>query len=142
MGVEVIGLAVLPAQLVRCRRSLAARGRSLFVFLFYSYTVSILYLYKYKKGTIMKIDYSKVSLQKVKNPRFQTQPLPDKDYYDLKVIAELLNKPVSQVIGNAINTYLYRNSENHTERLQFKAAQEGKTMEEIYQELASGEVDE
>lgn len=90
----------------------------------------------------MKIDYSKVPLPKVKNPRFQTPPLPDKDYYDLKVIAKLLNKPVSQVISAAINTYLYRNAENHTERLQFKAAQEGKTMEEIYQELASGEIDE
>ena len=90
----------------------------------------------------MKIDYGKVLLPKVKNPRYQTAPLPDKDCYDLKVIAKLLNKPVSQVIGNAINTYLYRNAENHTERLQFKAAQEGKTMEEVYQELASGEVDD
>lgn len=90
----------------------------------------------------MKIDYSKVPLPKVKNPRFQTAPLPDKDYYDLKVIAKLLNKPVSQVITTAINTYLYRNAENHTERLQFKAAQDGKSAEEVYQELAVDEVEE
>lgn len=97
---------------------------------------------KQKIGTVMRIDYTKVPLPKVKSPRFQTLPLPEKDYYDLKVIAKLLNKPVSQVIGNAINTYLYRNVENHTERLQFKAAQEGKSVEEVYKELAVGEVDE
>jgi len=108
----------------------------------FSFLTDILYLEYTCLGTNMRIDYGKVSLSKVKNPRFQTPQLPDKDYYDLKVIAELLNKPVSQVISNAINTYLYRNAENHTERLQFRAAQEGKTMEEMYQELASGEVDE
>jgi hypothetical protein len=90
----------------------------------------------------MEIDYSKVSLPKVKNPRFQTPPLPDKDYYDLKVVAKLLNKPVSQVISTAISDYLEQNGDNHTDRIQFRAAQEEKTVEEMYQDLATGDVDE
>lgn len=101
----------------------------------------ILYLSYICLGT-MKISYSKIRLAKLRNPRFQTPPLSDKDYYDLKVVAKLLNKPVSQVIQTAINTYLYRNEEHHTQRLEFKAAQEEKSVEEIYQELANGEVEE
>lgn len=89
----------------------------------------------------MRIDYTQTPLPKIKNPRYQTQPLPDKDHYDLKVVAKLLNKPVSQVIGNAISIYLDRNAENHTERLHFKAAQEGKSPEEMYRELAQAKVE-
>lgn len=84
----------------------------------------------------MRIDYSQLPLPNIKNPRYQTQPLPDKDHYDLKVVAKLLNKPVSQVIGTAIGIYLDRNVENHTDRLKFRAAQEGKSPEEMYRELA------
>ena len=82
------------------------------------------------------MDWSKVELPEPGNTRIQAGALSRLDYYKLKVITKLINKSAASLYQNAMLTYLDRDWAKHEERLAIEAQSRGKTIEELFMEMA------
>jgi len=87
------------------------------------------------------MDYSKIDIPKY--DLNQTKPrigaLSQLDAAKIRVASRLINKSIASVLQTAVLTYLSRTWEEHEKRLTVEAKQQGKTPEELFNELSREE---
>jgi hypothetical protein len=88
------------------------------------------------------MDLSKLSLPEPKNPRVNSAPIADLDYYKFKVGCKLKRKSLSTGGQTAVYTYVLRNWAEDEQRLIVEANRRGITPEELFIQLATEGSDE
>lgn len=96
------------------------------------------------------MDWSKIDLSEVFSElepkkssalKVRSGELPLQTYYRLVVMSKVLKKSMGAMTVTALHTYLNRNTENHENMLIAEAKARGITPEELFQGLATGEIE-
>jgi hypothetical protein len=88
------------------------------------------------------MDVSKLNLPDPKNPRVNSAPIADLDYYKFKVGCKLKRKSLATGGQTALYTYVLRNWPEDEQRLIVEANKRGMTPEELFTKLATEDGDE
>lgn len=83
------------------------------------------------------LDYSKIQIDPVKQPRIYTADLGQLDFAKLRAISKLINKSGASIAQTALYTYLARNWPEHYNRLLIEAKQHNLSPEEYFEKLVN-----